>query len=120
MVTTIITVTRGVFRGSEGNRKHSQRCDLDELSQQLDPLGQRLTLQDLRGNPVLYLTAALQYQLQVQGAPSSLLPVKHVTHELHLHQIRSCFSPSQKKKEEEVMSLTSCTQLKSSQSKTTS
>lgn len=62
----------------------SQRCDLDELAEQLDPLGQRLTLQDLRGDPVLHLAAALQYQLQVQGAPAGLLPVKHVADKLHL------------------------------------
>jgi len=67
-------------------RSDSQRCDLDELAEQLDPLWQRLTLQDLRGDPVLHLTAALQYQLQVQGAPAGLLSVKHVTHKLHLQE----------------------------------
>lgn len=62
----------------------SQSCDLDELAEQLDPLRQRLTLQDLRGDPVLHLAAALQNQLQVEWAPAGLLPMKHVTHKLHL------------------------------------
>lgn len=66
----------------------SQSCDLDELAQQLDSLWQRLTLQDLRGDPVLHLTAALQYKLQVEGAPARLFPVKHVAHKLHLTQTR--------------------------------
>lgn len=64
----------------------SQSCDLDELAEQLDPLRQRLTLQDLGGDPVLHLAAALQYQLQVQGAPTGLLSVKHITHKLHLQE----------------------------------
>lgn len=64
----------------------SQRCDLDELAEQLDPLRQRLALQDLGGDPVLHLAAALQNQLQVQGAPAGLLAMKHVTHELHLQE----------------------------------
>lgn len=62
----------------------SQSCDLDELAEQLDPLRQRLTLQDLCGDPVLHLAAALQYQLQVEGAPAGLFPVKHIAHKLHL------------------------------------
>ena len=70
----------------------SQRCDLDELAEQLDPLGQRLALQDLCGHPVLHLAAALQNQLQVQGAPARLLPVKHITHKLHLQD-----TPTKKK-----------------------
>jgi len=61
-----------------------QRGDLDELAQQLDSLGQRLALQDLRGHPVLHLAAPLQYQLQVEGAPASLLTVEHVADKLHL------------------------------------
>lgn len=73
----------------------SQSCDLDELAEQLDSLGQRLTLQDLGGDPVLHLAAALQYQLQVQGAPARLLPVKHVTHKLHLQK-----TPTKKKTEQ--------------------
>lgn len=71
-------------------RLDSQRCDLDELAQQLDPLRQRLALQDLRGDPVLHLAAALQYQLQVEGAPAGLLAVKYVTDELHLQGAQWC------------------------------
>lgn len=61
-----------------------QSCDLDKLAQQLHPFRQGLALQDLCSNPVLHLTAPLQYQLEVEGAPSSLLSMEHITHKLHL------------------------------------
>lgn len=62
----------------------SQRGNLDELSEQLNAFGQRVALQRLRGDPVLHLAAALQYQLQVEGAPAGLFAVEHVTHKFHL------------------------------------
>lgn len=64
--------------------QNSQSCDLDELAEELHPLGQRLALQDLGGDPMLHLAASLQYQLKVEGAPASLLAVEHIAHKLHL------------------------------------
>lgn len=118
---------------------YSQSCDLDELAQQLHSLRQWLALQDLSSDPVLHLAAPLQYQLEVEGAPSRLLSMEHITHKLHLFKHRNpvgtCsdfFLISALKGEADVenwnvcvcavcaLCLTSCTQLKSSQSNTTS
>lgn len=68
---------------------YSQSCDLDELAQQLHSLRQWLALQDLSSDPVLHLAAPLQYQLEVEGAPSRLLSMEHITHKLHLFKHRN-------------------------------